>query len=501
MTRKKPRSLIAAAMAIWAFTACLPLLAIIGIEAIISGYYRGEPTVLTRLLKPAPSMAKLYRQTDSVTRRANAALVSDPSLLFSQKFLDSLVLPGISVHVLVQNGRAYHAGEHQEIQPEMLPPFGAVISPDSPPPNPERTPFIVLDQMDFYTADRQAASFYVIRGAPPKDKPRRAMGFTGGIVFYSVIILVALNGIAGIIFMIRLTKPLVQLETAAHALGKGDFSITIKKPDVRELDPVFAAFDTMKHRLAQLMEQEREDERTRRELIANLSHDIRTPLTAMRGYLDGLADGIADTPEKQSRYMKTIREQANRMSGMIDDIFLMATLQDASAKQEKRVFDIAAFLRNGAEELEEIHGIQGLSVSIDSMAIPEPTCFVRGDPLQLRRVMENLAMNTLRHSGRNAPSMSLKIAALPGKVIITVCDNGKGFPPASLDRVFERAWKDDGSRNARGNGLGLAIAKEIITAHGGTVTASNSGEAGSVTGACVEFTLPLADSQTTEQEA
>ncbi len=500
MTRKKPRSIIAAALAIWAFTAAIPLLAILGIESIISGYYRGEPNMVTRIFKPAPPMAKLYRQTDSVTRRANAALVNDPSRLFSQDFLDSLILPGISVHILVADGSSYHAGKFRDIQPYMLPPFGAVINPDSPPPNPERTPFFVLDQMDFYTADRIPASFYVLRDGPPKDKPRKDMGFTAGIALYSVLLLVALNGIAGIFFMLRLTKPLSSLEEAAHALGKGDFTITIKKPGIRELDPVFHAFDAMKQKLSALMRREREDERTRRELIANLSHDIRTPLTAMRGYLDGLADGVADTPEKQARYMKTIREQATRMSGMIDDIFLMATLQDASAKSEKRVFDIVAFLRSGAEDLSEIHSLQRLTVSLLPRVGTGIQCLVQGDPLQLRRVMENLASNTVRHCGRTDPAIQLGINIAKDSVTITACDNGKGFPPDSLSKVFDRTWKADGSRHALGNGLGLAIAKEIITSHGGTISASNDEAAGTIQGACIEFTLPLADAQATESE-
>ncbi|HOX16940.1 MAG TPA: histidine kinase dimerization/phospho-acceptor domain-containing protein, partial [Spirochaetales bacterium] len=295
------RSIVRTAAIATAFTILLPIAAVVAFESAVSDYYRGDTNALTRLLKPALPYVRVFRSSESVSRRVNLAIVEDVAKLRDSEYLRSLVRPedSLALVVRVQGEPLRVVGAVGAKFLESLPAYGSHTDPDAPPPPPESEDPWVVDQTDFRTQDGREASVFLIRSPEPRP-PRptfypKTATFSRLLGFYLIIALLALNGGAGLFAIFRLIKPLRTLESAAHRLGSGDLARPVELPRVRELEPVFLAFDGMRTKLQASIERERADERSRRELIANLSHDVRTPLTAIRGYIEGLSDGTAAT--------------------------------------------------------------------------------------------------------------------------------------------------------------------------------------------------------------
>jgi signal transduction histidine kinase len=251
----------------------------------------------------------------------------------------------------------------------------------------------------------------------------------------------------------------------------------------------------MRSKIRGLLQNERDREADRRELIANLSHDLRTPLSAIRGYVDGLREGIADTPQKRERYLGVLGQKIQDLDRMIAQIFLLSTLEAQGAPPELRRVDLRAFLRDSIEELALAHGGEEARFSeagLDSGGDPGPL-FVQADPLQLRRVAENLVDNALRHSGKRPVSIRFSLSRAeaeggrPARALFSIEDDGRGIAPEERTRIFDRFFRGDPSRAGPGFGLGLAIARQIIEAHGGTIQAGRA-ESG---GASFSISLPL----------
>ncbi len=493
------RSIVRTAALASAFTILLPVAALVAFESAVSDYYRGETNALTRLLKPALPYVRVFRSSESVSRRVNLAIVEDAAKLRDSEYLRSLVRPEDSLALVVRvEGEPLRViGALEAKFLEALPAYGSHTDPDAPPPPPESEEPWVVDQTDFRTQDGRAASVFLIRSPEPRP-PRttfypKATTFSRLLGFYLIIALLALNGGAGLFAIFRLIKPLRTLESAAHRLGSGDLANPVEIPPVRELEPVFKAFDGMRVKLQASIERERADERSRRELIANLSHDVRTPLTAIRGYLEGLSDGTAATPEKRERYLSVLREQAGRLERMIDGIFLLSTLESGEDRPELRDVDLAAFLASGAEELSLVH--QGkLAVSFEARLPEGSTASVRADPFRLRRLVENLAANVVAHSGRASATLSVRLDVADGgrSAVVEFVDNGRGFPEGLAERAFERFRRGDEARSGEGAGLGLSIVREIVLSLGGSVKAENGDAPAPWPGARVVVALPLA---------
>jgi signal transduction histidine kinase len=266
-----------------------------------------------------------------------------------------------------------------------------------------------------------------------------------------------------------------KIESAALAMSRGDLQTPVESGhQILELARVFEALETMRSKISELLAREREAEADRRELIANLSHDLRTPLSAIRGYVDGLREGIANTPEMVARYLSVLGKKIQDLDRMIGQIFLLSTLEAHEAPQELRLFDLRAFLRDSVEELRL--SVSADLIHIDDEGLEGSPCTVLADPLQLRRAMENLVDNAVRHGGRCPINVTIGLTERSNRAELRVEDNGRGIPPAEAARVFDRFSRSDPSRSGGGVGLGLAIARRIVEAHGGTIRLESRAE-------------------------
>jgi signal transduction histidine kinase len=306
-------------------------------------------------------------------------------------------------------------------------------------------------------------------------------------------ILVLTNGTLTYLVSRSIMRPLSRLEKMAIRIRDGDLSdfepgMGRKEPKARdsnEFDAVFRAFGEMRARLKDSLERQMAQEDNRRELIAAISHDLRTPLSAIKGYAEGLRDGVAATAEKRGDYLETLLSKTKELDRLIEDLFLFSRLELKDFPYDMRKADFGEYASDLLAELAPDFP----SLAIEALPPPGP-CPAKFDPIRMGRVFSNIVQNAAAYAAlgtgsRAALRVSIEIAE--GSVRIRFSDDGPGIGNEELERVFERFRRLDPSRGKSGAGLGLAIAKLIVEAHGGRIWAEKS----DMGGACIAIRLPL----------
>lgn len=264
--------------------------------------------------------------------------------------------------------------------------------------------------------------------------------------------------------------------TRAVAAGRRDVRTGVVRPD--EVGQLAAAFDEMVGQLADAEEKRDKMETARRDFLASVSHDLRTPLTSLRSALELLRDGMADQPD---RYLAAMQGDVTLLTSLVDDLFLLARIESGGLVLHRERVDLAELADEAVEATAPTGHARGITLSVD-VAGRAP---VEADPRELQRVLRNLLANAIRHSP-DGGVVRVQVRAIDGEVRVDVLDDGPGFDADFLDRAFDSFTRADDARTRSdgGGGLGLAIARGLVTAHGGVIHA----EAGP--GGRVAFTLP-----------
>ena len=281
--------------------------------------------------------------------------------------------------------------------------------------------------------------------------------------------------VAALVLARAVTRPLERLRSAASRLARGDLSSRASEVGPSELAEVAASFNEMAEHLEELFD-------ARRQLVAWASHDLRTPLASLQAMLEALEDGLA----QPDRYLPAMREQVQVLGSLVDDLFELARIDSGALTLELREAQLAGLVEScvrGVAAEAEARRIR-LAAQVDD-SIP----LVRCSPEKIERVLYNLLTNALRHTPSDG-SVAVLVERRRDEVQVTVEDTGDGITPEAARRMFDRFWRGDRarSRDGGGAGLGLAIARGLVEAHGGRIWAE-SGRAG---GARVSFTLPAA---------
>jgi signal transduction histidine kinase len=275
------------------------------------------------------------------------------------------------------------------------------------------------------------------------------------LVFSTLLALLLNRSVAG---------PLRRVADAAEAISHGE--VTTRSPvagpsEVRALGRSF-------NRMADQVEA---TQRSQRDFVANVSHELKTPLTSIQGFSQAILDGTADEPAAVGRAASVIREEAERMRRMVNDLLVLARFDAGQVKAVREPVRVDRMLRACVEKLAPQAKRVGVTVEIDTSG----KHVVCGDADQLGQVFTNVLDNALTHTPAGGRvTVAAHAVAEARAVNVTVTDTGAGIPPEELPRIFERFYRaDKARRRAGGAGLGLAIAKEIVAAHGGTITAES----------------------------
>ncbi|ULQ58907.1 HAMP domain-containing histidine kinase [Brucepastera parasyntrophica] len=259
----------------------------------------------------------------------------------------------------------------------------------------------------------------------------------------------------------------------------------INYTDNNELKPVCDDFDSMAQRFSELSRARHQDDENRRELIASLSHDLRTPLTAIKAYVEGLETGVAATPESQLRYLKIIKQKTEDIEHFVSQMFLYSKLNISTYPMHMEMTDIGFDLTSLVENIYDEYRQKGLDIAITKNVAG---IRINADRSQLRHMFINIFDNSVKYGNRENGTMRISCRVEDLSVIISLTDNGGGVSEANLDKIFNPFYRTDSARSnpGEGSGMGLSISTKIMQHHGGSIRAENVPG-----GFSVIITLPL----------
>ena len=272
------------------------------------------------------------------------------------------------------------------------------------------------------------------------------------------LIVVSITAALLIIWIYRaVSVPLQKLQKAARNIKEGNLDFEIKAENDDEIGQLCRDFEEMRLRLKVQAEEKVAFDRENKELISNISHDLKTPITAIKGYVEGIMDGVADTPEKMDRYIRTIYNKANEMNLLINELTLYSKIDTNRIPYNFTTISAKGYFGDCAEDLSVELESKGAEFTYRNFM--DDDCKVIVDPEQLRRVINNIVSNSLKYTDKP----------------IELGDNGRGIAAKDLPFIFDRFYRADASRNSSkgGSGIGLSIVKKIVEEHGGNIWATS----------------------------
>ena len=280
-------------------------------------------------------------------------------------------------------------------------------------------------------------------------------------------------------------KPLAELNKATERITKGDLEFNIHYNKKDELGNFARSFESMRLQLNESLAKQKVIENARKEMLASISHDLRTPIASIQGYVEGLRDGVAEDEETRNRYLSVIRDKTGQLNRQIEDLFEYSRLDAGQLELRAEDVDSRDILENILQEVELRHGNKGPALRV---VRPLPAVKVQVDPQRLEQVMMNLLENAFRYVPEEG-RVTVRSWADDAQLIVAIEDNGPGIAERHLPHIFNSFFRGERSRSRKsgGSGLGLAICKQIIEAHAGKIwVQSKEGE-----GTTFSFCIPI----------
>lgn len=274
-----------------------------------------------------------------------------------------------------------------------------------------------------------------------------------------------------------LMKPLEKMSFAARQVATGDWEMELPPSRITEISEVRDGFKVMVGGLRASFQKQAELEEERRFVITAIAHDLRTPLFALRGYLDGLEQGIAQSPEQIAKYIAVCKEKSAQLDRLVEDLFTFSKMEHVEMKLHNQTIDLKVIIQKSIHNLSPLAQEKHISISNHS----SDDCFIKGDIHLLERAMNNLLDNAVRYTPAYG-EIIVQCHKADNKIGFTIHDTGPGFSLEELQRIFEPLYRGETSRNRStgGSGLGLTISQKIIRLHGGELSADNHSEGGAL---------------------
>jgi histidine kinase len=293
------------------------------------------------------------------------------------------------------------------------------------------------------------------------------------ILILFLLVIVIISTITTYILSKNIVKPLTQLENAALQIRKGNYDFRINTTAKNEIGDLSRTFEETRKQLKETEKIKKKYENNRNELISNISHDLKTPITTIKGYIEGIIDGIPSSKEKKDKYLQTIYQNTVNMESLINELFLLSELELKELPLSFVPIDIKAYLTDCVEELKFYLAEKGITLKFNADYNEQERVYA--DREKIKRVILNIINNAVNHRTSIDPTITIKLIEKKEEAQIEIQDNGQGIPEKSLNDIFERFYKADKARssNSSGTGLGLYIAKEIVMSHEGRIWAKS----------------------------
>lgn len=413
---------------------------------------------------------------------------TDPSVLLNTDYLqkENENLKKSYTSLLVRyRDQVYYNGlsEHSNLDPEHLPSFGTGARDANNFTYLEGDASTIVRQIDFYTINGSVGSVYLLTSASGDLPEAKRLIIQYILAVLAILILTAVFLTAwiysGMVPQVR------KLTEAAENIREGNLDFKIEMEGRDEFARLGSAFEEMRARLEDSSRQKLENEKEQLALISNIAHDLKTPITAIKGYAEGILDGIARTPEKQEAYVRTIYNKAGEMDKLINELTTYTKIDTSGIPYNFRHMSARDYFDDCAGELTVELSNQQIRLGYANQ-LPEETEVI-ADPEQLQRVISNIVGNSVKYMGHADGHINMLVKDVGDFVQVEMSDDGQGITAADLPYIFDRTFRADSSRNSNtgGSGIGLAVVKKIIEDHGGKVWArSTPGK-----GTCIYFVL------------
>ena len=293
------------------------------------------------------------------------------------------------------------------------------------------------------------------------------------LLFTATVILVFTALSIGLWIYRSIATPLVKLKKATQNIKEGNLDFVLDVEGNDEFSELCQDFEEMRKRLKKSAEEKIILDKENKELISNISHDLKTPITAVKGYVEGIMDGVADTPEKMDRYVKTIYNKTNEMDHLINELTFYSKIDTNRIPYTFSKLNVEDYFSDCAEEVGlelETRGIELVYANYVESGVQ-----VIADGEQIRRVIHNLISNAIKYMDKPKGIIQIRIKDVGDFIQVEIEDNGKGIAAKDIVYIFDRFYRTDVSRNSSkgGSGIGLSIVKKILEDHGGKVWATS----------------------------
>ena len=287
------------------------------------------------------------------------------------------------------------------------------------------------------------------------------------------VILISVALVVGLWVYRSIAVPLVKLKKATQNIKEGNLDFVLDVEGKDEFSELCQDFEEMRRRLKESTEEKSLIEKENRELISNISHDLKTPITAVKGYVEGIMDGVADTPEKMDRYVRTIYNKTNEMDHLINELTFYSKIDTNRIPYTFNKLNVEDYFEDCSEEVGLELETRGIELVYANYV--EKDVMVIADGEQIRRVIHNIISNAIKYMDKPKGIFQIRIKDVGDFILIEIEDNGKGIGPKDLPYIFDRFYRTDVSRNSSkgGSGIGLSIVKKILEDHGGKVWATS----------------------------
>ncbi len=342
----------------------------------------------------------------------------------------------------------------------------------------------LLRQMDFRFADGSEGTFFLIISVGTM----LSHDFLVQMILIVLFVLLATSALLMMWIRAGFTRPIDELSDAMQKVKDGNFDYRLDPDKQRgEFGDLYRSYEDMRLRLKESADEKLEHEHQNKELITNISHDLKTPITAIQGYAQGLIDGVASSPEKQMKYLQTIYNKSVDMTNLINELTLYSSIDNNRIPYHFSKINVQGYFGDCVDEVGIDLENRGIQLNYSNLCEPDTT--VVADPEQLKRVINNIIGNSVKYMDRDdgCGMIDIRILDEVDAIRVEIEDNGKGIPAKDLPNIFDRFYRADASRNSKhsGSGIGLSIVRKIVEDHGGYIwVTSREGE-----GTCMHFVI------------
>ena len=296
---------------------------------------------------------------------------------------------------------------------------------------------------------------------------------TKDLFFTALVILIFTSVSIGLWIYRSVAAPLVKLRKATQNIKEGNLDFVLEVDGTDEFAELCRDFEEMRRRLKESAEEKVLLDKENKELISNISHDLKTPITAVKGYVEGIMDGVADTPEKMDRYVRTIYNKTNEMDHLINELTFYSKIDTNRIPYTFSKLNVDDYFSDCAEEVGLELETRGIQLYYANYV--EKDVLVIADGEQIRRVIHNIISNAIKYMDKPKGIIQIRVKDVGDFIQVEIEDNGKGIAAKDIAYIFDRFYRTDVSRNSSkgGSGIGLSIVKKILEDHGGKVWATS----------------------------